>query len=88
MVGVGGGVTDISESLTAVRSIGQPFLYTADVNKNIGLPEENKHGFVFGAFYFFAPIFLPVIYIVGVIGRLIYLAVVERREAREQERDI
>ena len=38
-------------------------------------------------FIFFAPIFLPVIYIVGVIGRLIYLAVVERREEREQERD-
>ena len=36
-------------------------------------------------FIFFAPIFLPVIYIVGVIGRLIYLAVVERREARAQQ---
>ena len=37
---------------------------------------------------FFAPIILPVIYIVGVIGRLIYLAVVERREEREQQGDI
>ena len=36
-------------------------------------------------FIFFAPIILPVIYIVGVIGRLIYLAVVERSEEREQQ---
>ena len=34
---------------------------------------------------FFVPIILLVIYIVGVIGRLIWLAVVERREAREQQ---
>ncbi|MBQ4094597.1 MAG: hypothetical protein IJC61_06080 [Oscillospiraceae bacterium] len=36
-------------------------------------------------FIFFAPIFLPFIYVFGVIGRLIWLAVQERREARERE---
>jgi len=39
--------------------------------------------FVF--FIFFAPIILPLIYVFGVIGRLIWLAVQERREARERE---